>query len=135
MSKILKENKSINSVIAVTLMLGVTIIGFILVKSSYIYYTSNLIGTFSEENSKIQSLKIEGIIKDEIYLINNLNYNQNISKLIINNNNCDITGYEILVTGINKINISDCLGEDKIADTLLVLEDNVFRGTFSVLDN
>ncbi|MFW6285657.1 MAG: hypothetical protein ACOC16_00640 [Nanoarchaeota archaeon] len=136
MNSIFKEKKAMHSIVAITLLLGVTVIGFILIKNSYIYYTSNLIENSREENLNSQGLKVEGITKDEIYLLNNLKYNQTILRLEIKNINCNITNNEILIPGINKINISDCnTQEDGIVDILVALENNVLRGSFSIIDN
>ena len=136
-SKLFYSNKAISPVVATALLLVVAVVAVVGFQSWFGSYSS---GVFSDieiqSNSALDStLKIESLIGDILYIINNIQDNLSITTLKIGGNLCTIT--DNLTLGMNEVPVSSCVSNltTSTPDIVLITEKNVVSKTVYVKDS
>ena len=121
------SKKTITPVVATALLLVVTVVAVVGFQTWYNTYSSVM---FSDVDITINSasdgtLKIESLIGDILYIINNLQDNLSITTLKIGGNICTVT--DNLTLGMNQIPVSSCVNNlsTSTPDIVLITEKNV----------
>jgi len=105
----IKNKKTIGNIVGIILLITFTIITISIFNTWYQTYSSNIYKNNEIKSSEItKNIKIEKLIKNDLYVYNNKGKILTIKSIKINEINCLERNYN-LSKGLNKINISLCL--------------------------
>lgn len=128
----MKNKTAISPVVAIALILVLAVVSVTSFQSWYSTYQTDLFTELEiQSNSATSSqIKLDSLIENTLYVLNNKQENLSILSLKIDNNDCNLT--KNLSLGINEINISSCLINltTQTPDVVLVTSSSVLEKQF-----
>lgn len=126
----LKIKKGVSTIISIGLLLLVVTSAMIFFQIRFDFINNSLLVDIEKENS-LKDFRIDSIVGSNLTLF--LEGETEILSIKIENRTCSFSGF--LQTGINRINISDCLENKRRHDIVIVTSSGVFSESVSLIGN